>query len=188
VVDPADYERVRDDVCAAAATLRDPEHGRPVVRRAWRREELYEGPWVTLAPDIVLELELDGRYSYLCAPSVTAPDARPSRVLDPAECRGGKSAGMSGSHRSDGVFLLGGVGIGTRRLQGLQIADLAPTILNLCGVQPLEEFDGKTIDPVAQTSQYLTVAGGRRQIGERVYEDTEEDEIAARLSALGYLQ
>src|SRR5262249_47625892 len=100
VVDPSDYERVRDEVCAAMGSLRDPEHGGAIVRRAWRREEVYHGPWVHFAPDIVLDLALDGPYSYVCAPSTTAPTAQPVRVLDAAELRsGGKLAGMSGSHR-----------------------------------------------------------------------------------------
>jgi arylsulfatase A-like enzyme len=73
-------------------------------------------------------------------------------------------------------------------MEGVGIADMAPTILRLCGVQPPEEFDGKTIDPVAQTTEYVAIAATHRQPGERVYGDAEEGEIAARLSALGYLE
>ncbi len=187
-VDRRDYERVRNDVCAAALTLPDPEHGRPVVRRAWRREELYEGPWVEHAPDVILDLDVDQGYSYTCLPSATAPSARPTRVLGPGEGAGGKLAGMSGSHRPNGVFVLGDGRRAARYLRGVQIADMTPTILDLCGVQSSAEFDGKTVAAVAQTNQRPLKPVVPRQGDERVYGEAEEGEIAARLRALGYLE
>ena len=190
-VDVADYERVREEVCSATLALRDPEHGRPVVRRAWRREEIYHGPWVQYAPDIVLDLALDGRYSYNCLPSGRAPTNRATGVLDDTACAGGKLAGMNGSHRREGVFLLstnagktGGGGF----LPGVRIADMAPTILDLCGVEAPADFDGKTINGVAQTTQDLAMPAAQRQRGEEFYGEAEEGEIAARLGALGYLE
>lgn len=188
VVDAVDYERVRDDVCAAARALRDPEHGGPVVRRAWRREEVYEGPWVKYAPDIILDLALDGQYSYACLPSATAPASAATRLLDDAECAGGKLAGMNGSHRSAGVFMLSAGRPSGGYVRGLHIADMAPTILDLCNVQVPAEFDGKTVQSVAQPSQDPAMPAALRQRGEEYYGEAEEGEIAARLSALGYLE
>ncbi len=187
-VDPSDYERVRDDICAATITLRDPEHGRPVVRRAWRREELYDGPWIRYAPDIILDFELDRGYSYTCLPSAAAPSSGAAHVLDAAGWAGGKLAGMSGSHRPNGVFLLANGSRAGRRIEGVRMADMAPTILDLCGVHLSAEFDGKTITAVAQTSEspFKPVMSGRGH--ERPYGEAEEGEIAARLRALGYLQ
>ena len=188
-VDAADYERVRDEVCAAAVALRDPEHGGPVVRRAWRREEVYEGPWVKYAPDIVLDLALDRQYSYTCLPSRMAPTTQATRVLDHTECAGGKLAGMSGSHRAAGVFVLSANRTrGGGCVRGVRIADMAPTILDLCNVQVPAEFDGKTVQSVAQPSQDPAMPAALRQRGEEFYGEAEEGEIAARLSALGYLE
>ena len=49
---------------AALVAWRDPD-GRPVVERVWRREELYRGPAVERAPDLLLELATLGGYSYV---------------------------------------------------------------------------------------------------------------------------
>lgn len=182
-VDRADYERVRDDICAAAVALGDPEHGAPVVRRAWRREELYEGPWVYYAPDIVLEFNLDGGYSYTCLPSAWARTSHAVRILEDAEMRGGKLAGMNGSHRPDGVFMLGNHA-GQGRVEGTVIADMAPTVLSLCGVEP-PVCDGRLPSFVAPGRLYAS-PGGRQE--EAYYDAAESAEIARRLTALGYLQ
>ncbi|MCB0115664.1 MAG: alkaline phosphatase family protein, partial [Caldilineaceae bacterium] len=53
-VDPADYERVRDELIAWAEALTDPETGERVVTRAYRREELYNGPFLDQAADVIL--------------------------------------------------------------------------------------------------------------------------------------
>jgi predicted AlkP superfamily phosphohydrolase/phosphomutase len=186
-VDPADYERVRDAVCAAAGELRDPEHGRPMVRRAWRREELYSGPWTADAPDVVLEFTLDRGYSHLCLPSAGAPGPQPTRVLDVSECAGGKLAGLNGSHRSNGVFLAGQAGGGQRRVQGAHIVDMAPTILARCGIEPPVDFDGQIIEAVMGSAQRQTICVRQVEEREKCYTDAETDEIASRLSQLGYL-
>jgi len=188
IVAPADYDRVCDALCAAAATLRDPVHGGPVIRRVWRRAELYDGPYLSYAPDLVLELNLDGNYSYTCLPSRMAPTAEAVRQLDACECAGGKLTGMSGSHRPDGIVLLAHDRVPHGQwLRGAQIGDLAPTILDLCGASIPADFDGRTISPVVSPSEgrEMPVSGGQR--GERWYGPAEEHEIAARLMDLGYL-
>jgi len=184
-VAPADYDRVRDDICAAAGALRDPEHGGPVVQRAWRREELYDGPWLSYAPDVVLELALDRGYSYSCLPTAQAPDGAPVRVLGPAELQGGKLSGMSGSHRPNGIFLLAGDGWSPGRRAGVRMVDMAPTMLAACGLQPPAEFDGVTISDVVGTEKPEADPNGNA--AEEPYSTAEERELETRLRALGYL-
>jgi len=188
VVDSCDYERVRNDVCAAALELRDPEHGRPIVRRAWRREELYVGPWTQYAPDVVLDLHLDRGYSYTCLPSATAQGPEPVRRLQPDERVDGKLAGMSGSHRPDGVFMLRDRAGHARRLDGVQIADMAATILVHCQVDLPADCDGRGIDAASRATLPALSAVPPLAPPERVYGAAEEAEIAARLRDLGYLQ
>ena len=182
-----DYERVREEICLALAEWRDPEHGRPIVRRAWRREELYHGPWVTYAPDIVIEFHFDGAYSYTCLPSRGAPNGEAARVLDARECAGGKLAGMSGSHRSDGIFaVVPPAWAGAPRRRRAHIADLGATVMALSGCRPPADFDGQIIDPMMGSSQWPTEMCAH--VGrEESYGRADEEEIAARLGALGYL-
>ena len=95
------YAQVRQTILKRLAELKDPETGERVVKRAYVREELYRGPFLERAPDVVLELNLDRGYSYTCLPSV--PGAPPIRWLTEDECRGFKGRNVNGSHRREGV-------------------------------------------------------------------------------------
>lgn len=183
VVAVGDYERVRDEVIAALAAWRDPESGEPVVRRAWRREEVYDGPYVGAAPDIILELsEVDG-YSYTCLPSTLAVPGETMRRLDPAHATG-KLDGMSGSHRGAGVYALVAPGVAPCGPVDASIADMGATILGQLGIDVPEDMDGRPIGSGGN-------APGRREpyvaAAEEAYSDAQEREVEARLAALGYL-
>lgn len=187
-VEASDYERVRDDVIAALAELRDPESGLPIVGRALRREEVYTGPWTQHAPDLILELRLDNGHSYNCLSSTGARHDGAFHVLAGEELRGGKLAGMNGSHRAEGLFVLAGDGVPPGiRVNGASIADMAPTLLALCGLQPPPDLDGRVLfgdDSDISAAPAGTEAG----LGvPQAYSPAEEREIAARLGALGYL-
>ena len=177
---------MRDDVCAALGGLRDAEQGEPVIRRAWRREELYEGPWVEYAPDIVLEFNLDRGYSYTCLPSALAPTLDAVRVFDPVEMNGGKLAGMAGSHRDHGVVLAGPTPVGQGLVTGTHIADMAPAISALCGVD-LPHCDGRLPGWIS-TGRRDQLAKRCNDYAEDCYSAAESKEIADRLSTMGYLE
>ena len=63
------YQASCDDLTARLLDWRDPVYGGPVVRRVWQREDLYSGPCVAMAPDLVLDLATPGGYSYVGLPS-----------------------------------------------------------------------------------------------------------------------
>jgi predicted AlkP superfamily phosphohydrolase/phosphomutase len=50
-----EYEGVRDEVASLLTKVEDPEGGGPAFSTVARREDVYRGPAVDLAPDIVLE-------------------------------------------------------------------------------------------------------------------------------------
>src|SRR5207253_2530856 len=86
----------------------------PVARlagagRVWRREELYRGPFVSSAPDLLLELARVDGYTPSCLRSGGPGPA--IRRLAPHEHGGGKGSGMNGSHRRHGLFVLAGRGV-----------------------------------------------------------------------------
>ena len=183
----ADYERVRDDVARALEGWRDPD-GRPVVERAWRREEIYRGPAVERAPDLLLELATVDGYSYSCLRSDGPGPAL--RRLAPQEYGAGKGAGLNGSHRRDGLFVLAGPGVTPAgALPSADIVDVLPTLLPLAGLPIPLGLDGAPIpgvldrppqwgaDPLPESTAIPTPYG-----------EAESHEIAARLRSLGYLE
>jgi len=132
-VAPEDYDAFCTDLCARL------EAWEP-IRKAWRREERYEGPCVDRAPDIIVELALEDGYSHSCLRSRGGPAFRRIR---PDESLGGKERGMNGNHRPAGVLFLSKPTVcGAARLE-----DVAPTILADLGV-PAPPMDGTSLlDP-----------------------------------------
>jgi predicted AlkP superfamily phosphohydrolase/phosphomutase len=183
-----DYRPVAADLCAAARELRDPETGAAVVRNAWCRDEIYDGPWVKYAPDIVLDLHLDEGHSYNCMPSATAAGAGAFHIMDRSQVESGKLAGMSGSHRPEGLFALAAEAIDAKGyFAGVNIADMTPTLMRVAGLDVPDGFDGQVIGRGAgagTSSSPVSTAGPAEP---QPYSAAEQREIAARLEALGYL-
>ncbi len=67
-VAPEEYERVRKDVIAQLLAWRGPS-GEPVLRSARRREDVYAGPFVARAPDVVVELAFESGYGLSLVPT-----------------------------------------------------------------------------------------------------------------------
>ena len=185
-VSPATYDRIRDAVRAALAEWRD-EAGRPVVDRVWRREELYRGPAMERAPDLLLELAMPGGYSQSCLRSAGAGPAL--RRLGAAEHGAGKGAGLNGSHRRDGLFMVAGPGVRTGACGRADIVDVLPTLLALIGMAVPLGLDGRPIEAaLAQPPHYEPDPLAETDPDPVPYDDDQSREIAARLTGLGYLE
>jgi predicted AlkP superfamily phosphohydrolase/phosphomutase len=193
VVPPADYETLRAEIIAKLEAWRDPDSRLPVVARAWPREALYHGPYVEEAPDIVLELALDGGYAYTCQSSRGTP-GRAGRRLTPAEYLGAKGQSMNGSHRADGILMVAGPGVRAgQQIIGATLMDIAPTVLALLQQTPPYPLDGR---PLAEA--LVTSPGEQPQSpdGEepwqpgpiQAYSPEEAKLVAERLHNLGYLE
>jgi len=168
----ADYEAVRGEVIERLLSWRLPD-GQPVVERARRREEVYEGPCCDRAPDVVVELALDAGYGLsLVQTPWTASDLESVRTLGDDELAGGRGRGMNGTHRPDGLWLA--TGPGARELAAgtaPALADVAPALLRSMGIS----WDGDS--------------GGAARARERLdYTAEEEALVAERLRHLGYLE
>ena len=95
-VDPAGYGEFCERLCADL-------HSWEPIAHAWRREELFDGPYVDRASDIILELALEHGYSHSCLRARGGPAFR---RLGSNEYLGGKERGMNGNHRATGVLFL----------------------------------------------------------------------------------
>ncbi|MCX5770028.1 MAG: alkaline phosphatase family protein [Candidatus Hydrogenedentes bacterium] len=145
------------------------------VKKAWRREQIYHGPYVERAPDIVLELDLENGYSYSCLRSRGGP---PFRRLDPAGYYGGKGQALAGNHRPTGVcFLSQPITAGAAAIQ-----DIAPTVLACLDV-PAPPMDGTPLLGA------LRETGGAEHAGpEAPYTPEQQRAVEQRLHALGYFE
>jgi predicted AlkP superfamily phosphohydrolase/phosphomutase len=187
IVEPSAYARTREEVVTALTEWCD-EDGRAVVRRVWRREELYHGPHVERVPDLLLELATVDGYTRSCLRSGGA--GPPLVRLTPAEHGGGKGKGMNGSHRRDGLFVLAGPGVrAAGELPRAAIVDVLPTLLVL-GDEPVPRgLDGK---PIVAALEAAPRAGGEPPAAPlrapAHLDATDTRDLARRLAALGYVE
>jgi predicted AlkP superfamily phosphohydrolase/phosphomutase len=174
----ADAERVRREVIEALLDWRlppgaDGADGGPVVAWARPREELYSGPFVARAPDVVFELATERGYAHsLVATPWHEPGTGSIRTLADDELGGGRGRGMNGTHRRNGVWLAVGGSAASRPAAPASIAGVAPLVLRALGASA-SEGDGAEVEPPREPL---------------VYSADEEARVAARLRALGYLE
>ena len=53
-VSPEEYEALRDRIAAEALAFRDPIDGNQIVKRVYKREDLFHGGSISRLPDLVL--------------------------------------------------------------------------------------------------------------------------------------
>jgi predicted AlkP superfamily phosphohydrolase/phosphomutase len=184
-VDPADYDKVRDDVAERLLAFTDPDTGIRPVARLWRREELYKGPYAEMAPDLILQ----------AAPLFSLSHAR--SVVEPADW-------LSGEHRIEGVIAAAGPAVDPAAFAGtsFRLVDLAPTLLAALGVPssvrhsgvPLSVLVGTEAAGAASAARIEdSAAGSGGTPGDSSAHDTgldedEADEVEDHLRGLGYLE
>lgn len=172
-----DYESVRDEIAEKLAALRNPVTGEPVTAQVLRREEVYEGPFFDRAPDLIFEqgsgVHTSGGVGY------------PEVFRTPEK--------WAADNVLEGLFLAWGPDFAPQsRMEGTRIIDLAPIILHVMGMPIPHDVDGRVLgDVLAPESEAarreVTFRSSEAQ-GDDSYTEEDEAEIAARLSALGYLE
>jgi predicted AlkP superfamily phosphohydrolase/phosphomutase len=176
-VEPKDYEPFRDRLVEELRELRDPRTGEPVVTGVFKREEVYEGPATSRAPDILLVLRDFG--------FVSIKNKAP--VVERRRCE-------AGTHHPEGVFLAVGGGIKKGERTGPRdIVDVCATLLYSLGLEVPSDLDGRVAEefftedrlkrnPVVIGSATSGPAGDK----EAEY-TTDEEKIKEQLRMLGYL-
>lgn len=131
-----EYEMVRDDIIQKFLELRDPDTGCKVVRRCFKREEIYRGRYQEHPADIVVGFEPGYRVSWQ-----TALGGVPGEVVEENRSK------WSGDHCSVDPELTPGVFFCNRRFQTAKpgVMDIAPTVLHEFGLEPPEEMDGRPL-------------------------------------------
>lgn len=133
IVTEAEYDALRDRIAAEALALRDPVDGHQIVRRVYKREELFHGPTVKRLPDLVLYTD---RARYV---SFGHADFGSNQIVEP-------STGQTGHHHLTGVLILNGPGVRQgAALDKANIMDVAPTILSYMGLDVPGHMDGQVL-------------------------------------------
>ncbi len=198
IVEPGpEYEDLRTKLIEMLEDWRHPETGERIVIRAYRREDVYAGPCLEEAPDIITHWNTHENYTYAFRLSSKSKRLSWLEQIDPEQPENmAFFTGKSGSHRDHGIFLAEGPGIRAGvTLRGAQIIDVAPTILHLLGVTVPSDMDGQVLEdmldaeiaaPITTESELQNVAVEDSQ--DSAYTDEDSVVIAERLRALGYIE
>jgi predicted AlkP superfamily phosphohydrolase/phosphomutase len=199
IVEPgAEYERVRDEIARKLEAWTDPQSGRRLVKKAHRREEIYAGDHLERIPDLIIEWNLDGEYSYLFRAS-RASDAGDAPVTEIP--RHEKSKAKSGDHRDNGLLMAAGAHVVRAgelpSAGGATLADIAPTFLYRLGLPVPEDMDGRVLTSLFDSDyvrQHPLQRGGGSAVegsdepSSAEYSQEEEEAVRKRLQGLGYLE
>ena len=191
VVRPDQKDETILRVRRALLDARDPWSGRPIVADVIPREELFEGPYLERAPDLLLDLHLDEGYSYNLMPSCTGrePTHGPFRRLANDEKLGKKGRSLPGSHRSHGFMTLAGPSVRPAGQIDAHIADLTATLLSRLDLCVPSSFRGRVLWEALGEDSNAAVRTLPDDAGP-VAPGTTRDEglVESRLRALGYIE
>lgn len=154
-------------------------NGEKLLKKIYRKEELYSGQYVDKAPDIVLLANdgycISGNYS--------------KRLLTNANLEANK---WKAKNDLMGIFLAYGHDFReSYEINDIKILDLAPTILHLMGVPVSEDMDGKVLKDIFKkdSKPYNSKVKYQKPLDESIVEDTlvNEEDIKKKLKELGYI-
>jgi len=188
----AEYEELRNEIIARLMDLKDPATERQVVKKVYRREELYHGPFFHKAADLIVFWSKEGYHS------VQRFGSKEDSVFSDRLNFHLTKIRYTGHHRLNGIFAIKGEGVKQGiEINGAKIIDLAPTILYVLGLPVPDDMDGRVLKEVFDREylrrrpiefRELNSGDDTKKITQEVYTDTETDEIAKRLKSLGYIE
>lgn len=126
-------EALRQELCDKLGGLKDPAHDAVAINKCWSATTCYTGPYKENAPDVIVGYNEGYRVSW---------EAAVGDITDAVFADNRKA--WSGDHCTD-PRLAAGVMFCNRRVEAEapHMADFAPTILDLFGVRPPDNMDGR---------------------------------------------
>lgn len=127
--------RLAAELCERLTGLRDEERGEVAIHEAVRRESVYRGPYVDAAPDLIIGYNVGYRVSWdaangKCGPAIFSDNTK----------------AWSGDHCIHPDLVPGVLFCNLPlRSKGASIIDLAPTVLDLLGVDRPAYLDGHSL-------------------------------------------
>ena len=135
IVDPSDARALTRELATKLSELYDEQRGRPAVRHAWPSDSLYTGPYLDAAPDVIVGYAEGYRASW---------DSAVGKVTGHVFADNTKA--WSGDHCVD-PHLVPGVLFSNRKIEAADpgIEDMAPTALDLFGIEPPPYMEGRSV-------------------------------------------
>lgn len=160
----SEYDAVRDELIDQLSAAETPE-GEPIFERVARCEEIFAGPYLDAAPDIVT---VPSSFDHFLVANLKG-----ATIGEPTE---------PWEHKRDGIVIASGPAVEPTAIEDAHLFDIAPTVLSWFGVPISDRMDGEALPfvDIPEQESYPDFDGSS------VAGDAEG--VADRLEALGYLQ
>ncbi len=184
IVEPGEaYQAVVGELIAALEALKHPQTGERLITNIRRKTEVYAGPYVEQAADVLFSIQ-----DYLYQSSVKMGLGQDG-ILGKSEYED------SGSHRPEGILVMAGPDIRAgESITGAHVADILPTLLALAGIPIPHHLDGKPLLNVLNESRQEKVrflgassTDSHESAPHHQLDEHETEALEARLRDLGYL-
>ena len=183
------YETLRQEIAAGLTELCDPRSGELLFERVYLREEIFQGPYVDLAPDLLPVVRSNN--------GLLAPGFGDGNLVQY------QSDQPDGCHYPDGILFASGPGIRRKvRLPAANVVDVMPTVLYSLGLPIPNDLDGKVLEELFEpeelsanppriakhsVSQIVSLPASAQANLDTGYSDEDEEAIIEQLRGLGYL-
>ncbi|MGE5340087.1 MAG: alkaline phosphatase family protein [Candidatus Omnitrophota bacterium] len=139
IVEPGPEEHaLKDEIKRKCAEVKDSETGRNPIQAAFKREEIYRGPYTVNAPDIVVGYNVGYRVSWESAVNYVNPTDAPL-------CSDNTRM-WSGDHAFTRAAVPG-IFFSNKKINQTDptLADISPTVLSALGIKPPAFIDGRDL-------------------------------------------
>lgn len=184
IVEPGnEYDNLCEEIILKLINFRDPNTGDLVFKKIYRKEEIYNGQYLSKMPDLIIEFASESLYF-----STTRELAPGSKIID-------YDTGYNGAHVRDGILF--GYGDSIQKgisIKNASILDITPTILHLLDVPIPSDIDGKVLKEIfnPESSEFkrevhfTEVKESKDIVCESMVEE-EDQRVKDRLRGLGYI-
>jgi len=190
IIPPAEAAGLAREIADQLAQIPDPDTGEPILPAVYTAGELYNGPALNNAPDLILDGYGGAWNLQMSHYTPTFEQPRNRYFLGLGHRRD------YGWHSRDGLFVFSGAPFTTGPATAAgHVMDIPATLLHLHGVPVPNDYDGRVLTET-MTADFLEQHPLRTQEGdgdeaiplEFLYSSEEEAELTAHLRALGYLE
>jgi predicted AlkP superfamily phosphohydrolase/phosphomutase len=173
-----EYESLRDQLIEKLYALKDPETSQNIIRKAYKREEIYTGAFVSNAPDLIIDMAEGYVMQIGLAPNMLMPATQYKLY-------------RSGCHRQHGIFIAMGKDIKkNHQVHNAEIIDIVPTVLYLLDKRIPSYVDGKVLVNILNKGikevEYQTLQINKTDVPHNISAE-DEAKIMERLKGLGYM-
>ncbi len=179
-VEPGEeYEKLREDIIGGLYSIKDPVTGKPVIKKVYKREEIYSGSELDSAPDLILLSSDTDHYGIY-----SSRHSHDSIFYE--------NTWKTGDHRQNGIFITKGRGLRNGvKINDAHIIDVLPTILYMYDLPIPEYVDGKVLSKIFKNPdreiRSETNINQKNSDEGYAYDEKEAEDVKDRLKQLGYI-